>query len=273
MSLRLTRKGFISSVYDDPAMRGLNAYLAGRRTWRDDAGHGGGGGGTAESGDDADPAGEDGNDTDDGVDNEDDTDAKDGNKKDKKDDKDDDEEVVPKWKLEKLHKRMTAADQRASALQKELDTLKSSKDINADVKRELDEIKSKVSTVEAERDKIAGERDDMRIKLAFTTLDAGVGEWVDVDTALKLVDVSDVDISDDGKVDKRALKSAMKALAKEKPYLLKPKSTKDDAQGEGNENGGGGSANPMNGRRKGSKNAPDAEALKSRFPALARINH
>lgn len=225
-----------------------------------DPGDGGGGkvqsGGTG--GDDTDPdddADDDGDDTDD-----------DGKPKGKvKDDDDDGEETVPKWKYEKLHTRMTAADRRASDLQKALDDLKSSKDINADVKKELEDIKTNVKTIEADRDKAREHASSLTIRLAALTL-KNAPDWEDVETALKLADLSDVDVSDDGKVDRRALRSALNALAKEKPYLVK-KSTGD---GGGTGGGNGRSAPAMGGRRTGAGQAPDAEALAKRFPVLAR---
>jgi copper chaperone CopZ len=263
MSLRLTRKGFITSVTDDPSMRGLNAYLAGRRQFRDDGGHGGGGTGDA-GGDDTPP---DGSDTGEGESDDEDDDAEEDDTKDtknKKDTKDDDEEVVPKWKYDKLHKRMQAADTNASTLRKQLDELKANADVPAEVKKELEEVKGKVASVEAERDKHVEANRVLTIKLASLTM-KGLPKWANADTALKLADLSDVDISDDGKVDSRALKAALNALAKEHPYLV----AKEDKGDTGNESGAG-SASKMNGKRTGQRDAPNKETLAKRFPALSR---
>ncbi len=268
MSLRLTRKGFITSVDNLPEMRGLAAYLAGRRAFRDDAGHDTG----AASGGDDDNAGED--DDPDDEEDEDETEDDDKSSKGKKKGEDDDEETVPKWKYEKLHNRMTAADRNAQTLRQQLEELKNSKDINADVKRELEEIKSNVGKVEKERDELVDKNKGLTIKLAavaMSTVD-GMPQWEDVDVALGLADLSDVDVSDDGKVDKRALKSALRALAKEKPYLTKKKAkaSADDANEQGD--GTNGSTGPkMAGKRKGDSGAPDRAALAARFPALNRV--
>lgn len=270
MSLRLTRKGFITAVDGLPEMRGLAAYLAGRRSWRDDGGHGSGAGsgGDDDAGDDDDDSSDD-DDAD--EDEEEDDDAKGKKKpKGKKDDEDDDEETVPKWKYDKLHNRMTAADRNATDLRKQLDDLKAKADLPAEVKRELEEIKSSVAEKDATIETLSGKNKSLTVKLAALTMTGdGMPVWEDVDTALRLADLSDVDVSDEGKVDKRALRSALKALAKEKPYLVKKRKTSDDT--DGNEAGTEGSGPKMNGKRKGDKTAPDKAALAQRFPALNRI--
>jgi hypothetical protein len=222
-------------------------------------------GGAPESGDDTPPDGagdDDGSDdsTDDDSDEEDEDDDKDSKSK---KDKDEEEEVVPKWKLDKAHKRMSAADKRASELQKQLDELKANADVPAEVKKELESVKQQVAAKDDQIRKVTGERDKLSVKLAATTI-KGAPDWEDIDTALNLADLSEVEVDDEtGKVDMRALKSALTALAKEKPFLVKKVKTADATQG------GGASASPMNGQRKGRKGSgPDRSALESRFPAL-----
>lgn len=269
MSPRLTNKYIIASLDADPAMAGLRAYRSGRRRFRDDGGHGtggtGGGDDDAGSGDAGDEGDGSSSDEDDDT-GDDDKDPK--NKGKGKDDEDEDDETVPKWKYDKLHKRMQAADRTSSDLRTQLEELKNSKDINADVKRELDDIKTKVGAVESERDKLMETNKGLSIKLAaLAMIGDGMPVWEDPDVALRLADLSDVDISDEGKVDKRALKSALKALAKEKPYLVKKAVKASD--GDGNESGATGGTK-MNGNRKGSTGTPDRTALASRFPVLGR---
>lgn len=256
MSQRLTRKGFITSLSDLPEMRGLAAYMAGRRQFRDEGGHGGG-----ESGDDTPPDQED-NDEDESDNEDDDSEEKDDKKG--KVEKEEEEPTVPQWKYDRLHKRMQAADANSSALRKQLDELKASADVPAEVKKELEEVKAKVATTESERDKANETVRVLSIKLASLTM-KGVPQWANADTALRLADLSDVDISDDGKVDTKALKAALNAVAKEHPYLV-VKETKDDT---GNESGTG-STRKMNGGRKGQDQAPNKETLAKRFPALNR---
>lgn len=215
----------------------------------------------ADDGDDTPP--DDGDDADDGDDEDDDTDADSGKtkKKPKKsgDDEDDDEETVPKWKLDKLHTRMTAADRRASELQKQLDDLKATKDINPEVKKELDELKSKMGPVQTERD-------TLRLHVAFLT--NNTIKWRDPEAALKLVDLSEVEFDDKGRVDKRALKAALKDLAASKSYLVADDTADDDTKDK--------DTTPVtttakNGKRRGSKPDTDRAALAKRYPVLNQM--
>lgn len=263
MSLRLTRTGFLAAL-DDPSTRGLRAYQAGRRWLRDDGGHGGGNAGgeddKADEEDDSDEEDEDASD----EDEDDDKETK-GKKKDKKKDDEEDEEVVPKWKYDKAHSRMTAADRRSSELQKQIDALKASADVPAEVKRELEELRPKVAQAEKERDDARAEVGKLQVKVAFFSINDT--EWEDPETALQLADLSDVDVSDDGKVDKRALKAALRDLAKRKPYLVKKKAAKGDNTNEGEASG-----SKMAGGRKGQKGtSPTREQLAASFPALRRV--
>jgi hypothetical protein len=90
-------------------------------------------------------------------------------------------------------------------------------------------------------------------------------EWVDVDDALKLVNLSDVDVDDDGNIDRRDLRLAMKDLAKRKPHLVKAKKTDDGNDGENDDKSSG---SRMNGRRRGQRTGVDREASAKRFPVL-----
>jgi hypothetical protein len=132
--------------------------------------------------------------------------------------------------------------------------LKGKKDINAEVKAEIDELKPK-----AER--LAKENNDLKIRLAFFSVNTV--DWQDVDAALRLLDTSDIDLDDKGNVDKRAMKAAIKQLAKEKAYLVKP-ATKDDDAGDGT------GTTKMNGNRKGSRGTATKDELAKRFPVLNR---
>jgi hypothetical protein len=261
MSLRLTNKRMITSLSDDPSMRGLIAYMNGRRSFRDAGGHGAGGAGDA-GGDDTPPD----DDAGDSSDEEDDVEDEDAKKDDKKDDKDEEEEVVPKWKYDKAHTRMTAADRRASELEKALNDLKANADVPAELKKELEDIKGQVSKVEGERDKLANLNRTLTIKLASLTM-KGLPQWANADTALKLADLSDVDIDEaTGKVDNRALKAALNALAKEHPYLV----AKDDTKGDGTKNDQDASGTKMAGGRKGQSTNTSRDVLAKRFPVLNR---
>ena len=176
---------------------------------------------------------------------------------DTKDKKDDEEETIPKWKYDKLHARMEAADRRSSALQRQLDELKDKKDISDDVRTEIADLKPKVECLQQENS-------DLRIKVAF--FGVNTVDWHDPDTALRMLDLSEVDVDEKGNVDKRALKSAIRDLAKSKPYLVKPKQQQED--GEEPE---GGKPTKMAGQRKGQGNRPSKEQLASRFAVLNHL--
>lgn len=261
MSLRLTQPGRAAADEFIAAHRRIIGYTKRGPVWAV-------AGGAPEDGD-TDPG--DGGDGGDGGESEEDDDAEEDDDEGEGDDdakgkgkKDDEEPTVPQWKYDKLHKRMTAADQRSSMLQKQIDELKSGKDVNAEVKAELDALKANVSKIEADRDKHQQRANGLTIRLAALTL-PGSPEWENVDTALKMADLSDVDVDEEtGKVDKRALKSALTALAKEHPYLVKKKA----AAGDSTDADGTVSGSKMNGQRKGTKGTTDRERLKSRFPVL-----
>lgn len=225
------------------------------------------GGAPGDDGEDAPPDGAGGDDdSDDDSDDEDedeDDDADKGKKKKKKDDEEPEEEVVSKRKYDKTHARMTAADRRSSELQAKLDELKDSAKVPDEIKRELAEIKSTVAEQTKTIEKITGARDTALIKLASLTV-KGAPEWKNVEAALKLADLTDVEVFDDGKVDTVALKKALKKAAVDHPYLVVDKKTEatDDTK---NEQGG---APTMNGKRKGAPTTPDRAALSARFPVL-----
>jgi hypothetical protein len=211
--------------------------------------------------DDGDPGGDDtppdDDDAADADDDEGDDDTKTKKSKGKKDD-DDDEETVPKWKLDKAHTRMTAADRRASDLQKQLDELKATKDLNPEVKREIEELRAKLTPVTEERDKL-------RIHVAFLT--TNTIKWRDPEAALKLADLSEVEFDDKGKIDKRALKAALKDLAASKPFLVNV----DDEDGDTKDKDTPPTTTPANGKRKGTKSTPDRATQAKRFPVLNQI--
>lgn len=217
------------------------------------------GGGSDDSGDD--DAGDDDDSDDDADDSDDDSDEDEGKKKKSKSKKDDDDDdaTVPAWKYDKTLKRMQAADQRSSRLEKELADLKKagvdSKDVDAKLREENEKLTPKV-------EKLTKDNNELRLQVAF--LSANEINWVDPQVALKLVDLSDVDIDDEtGKVDTRALKAALKDLARSKKYLVKSAAKNEDDSDDSGASGG-----KMNGKRKGDKGTPDRAALAKRFPAL-----
>lgn len=218
------------------------------------------GGGTDDSGDD--DAGDDDDSGDDDADDSGDDDSGDDDKKKSKSKKDDDDDdaTVPQWKYDKTLKRMQAADQRSSRLEKELADLKKqgtdAKDVDAKLREENEKLTPRV-------EQLTKDNNSLRLQVAF--LSANEINWVDPQVALKLVDLSDVDIDDEtGKVDTRALKAALKDLARSKKYLVQPAAGKGEDAGDDS----GASGGKMNGKRKGDKGTPDRAALAKRFPAL-----
>lgn len=212
----------------------------------------GGGGGT----DDPPEDDEDEDDEDDSTDDEDDDDENDKSKS-KKDDEDD---KVDRAEYDRVKRHRAAADRRNAELTAENTRLKNE---NAALKAEgkdgkLDEATTaRVTELESNVEKRDQEIHRLRIANAF--LASNSHDWADPEDALRLADLSDVEIEEDGTV--HGLKQALDRLAKRKPHLLKSKSDEDKGKGPS------GSAN--NGRRKGQTKKPDRDALSKSYPILA----
>jgi hypothetical protein len=149
-----------------------------------------------------------------------------------------------------LRDRMKAADQRAARFEQELKQLKE-KDMPAAEKlqRDFEESQKQVETLQSTNQKLA-------LQVAF--LSDNTYTWHNPDRALKLVDLSQVEIDADGKVS--GLKDALKALATSDPYLIKKEVSQEEnrtppgtAPGNNGANGSG---------------KPKATALQSRFPVM-----
>jgi hypothetical protein len=130
----------------------------------------------------------------------------------------------------------------------------------------LSEEEKRKRDLEAATEQLKAKDDEIKgLKLERAFLKDNTHEWHNPDAALKLVDLSNVAIGDDGKT--TGLKEALEALAKTHPYLVKPKAT------EG-ETGAGASAAPAGvtgvagqGSAGGQGNQARA-GLEKRFPAL-----
>jgi len=88
-------------------------------------------------------------------------------------------------------------------------------------------------------------------------------KWHDPETALKLVDMSDVTVDDEGKVE--GMKEAVDALAKEHAYLLKR--DEDEGEDEGRPSGAAFGKNKKDDKGK----QADREALLKKYPTLTRM--
>jgi predicted RNase H-like nuclease (RuvC/YqgF family) len=148
-----------------------------------------------------------------------------------------------------LRERMKAADQRAGRFEAELKQLRD-KNLPAAEKLERDfkESQEQVRTLQTANQQLA-------LQVAF--LKDNTYTWHNPERALKLVDLSQVEIDAEGNVS--GLKDALKALATSDAYLVKtdaePKETTPPATSPGN-NGGNGSGSTSSKQRT------------ARFPAL-----
>ena len=143
-----------------------------------------------------------------------------------------------------------------------------------------EDVKRQLAEVQASAEKSQSLVSDLRVKVAFLSNPVDGIVWQDPADALKFIDLTDVDISDDGKVDGRALRSAVKRLAKEKPYLLKAKPAARKSGGAGDGDGdeadtGSSGGNSASGRvvnkRRGQAPAKATEAeLRRKYPAAFR---
>lgn len=156
--------------------------------------------------------------------------------------------------------RTRAADQRAAQAEAELKALKD-KDLP-----ELEKAKKSVVELTAERDRLQTALKEERLARAF--LEDNTHKWVNPRTALKLADLSKVDIDDNGAV--VGLKAALDELAKSEPYLIDKGSGTGDGGGDSGGSGGKGSAGagapPANGQPPQGSKLSTADIHK-RFPA------
>lgn len=207
----------------------------------------------------ADPDDDDDDDHDD-----DDDDANDAGKKKKTDDdgadNPDDGDDDGNDELERMRRRMKAADKRADEVAAELKKIQDAKkDDLTKAQDEVTELKGQVETLQSE---VSG----LRLQNAFLTSNSQT--WHDPDTALALAQtkkyLEDVVDEESGEVDRPALKKALDRLAKEHPYLVKTEDKKKDEPDEpSGEPGGGRSDNNQDDKAKKAK-------MKSRFPVLNR---
>lgn len=156
---------------------------------------------------------------------------------------------------------------------------------NADLERRLraiedkdkpaDEVKDReVSELRQTKATLAEANRDLRLRLAVLTTPVRDVEWADVEDVIRLVDLSDVDVDEDGTVDRKALRIALRDLARRKPHLVVKKargrSSSDDDNEDEIDDDQRSSAPPMNGKRKGEGRKPDRAALAKRFTVLNR---
>jgi hypothetical protein len=81
-----------------------------------------------------------------------------------------------------------------------------------------------------ENESLQGTVKSLALQVAFLSVNDVT--WHNPQRALQLADLSEVEIGDDGTVDSKALKAAMKKLAAEEPYLVKKSKDDEDEEDE-----------------------------------------
>lgn len=151
---------------------------------------------------------------------------------------------------EQYRDRMRAADQRAAKFEAELQQIRD-KDLP-----EAEKLKRDFDT--AQKQVVELQDSNKRLALENAFLKDNTYGWHNPDRALKLVDLSQVEIQSDGSV--AGLKDALKALATSDPYLIKQQTDDSKPQQQG------GTAPGNNGNSSTSK--PNAAKMVGRLPAL-----
>lgn len=131
--------------------------------------------------------------------------------------------TVSRADFERIQNQLRAADQRRDAAEKEAQKLKDAQ------LTEAQRTEKALKDTQAENAQLQGVIKDLQIKNAFLTDNSH--DWHDARAALKLADLSGVEITDDGTV--TGLKQALDAVAKSSPYLLKTKADGETDNGKG----------------------------------------
>lgn len=157
--------------------------------------------------------------------------------------------MVPQSEVDAVRERMRAADQRAAKFEQELRQLRDKDLPEAEkLKRDFTESQEQVKTLTETNNALA-------LKVAF--LSDNTYSWHNAERALKLVDLSQVEINADGSVS--GLKEALKALATSDPYLVKQEAKEETKTPPGTAPGNNGGSAPQK---------PGTKGLAARIPAL-----
>lgn len=127
-------------------------------------------------------------------------------------------------------------------------------------KSDLEKATGGLTEAQAKAEKLEADNKDLLIQNAF--LMDNKHTWANPKAALRLADLTDVEIDDDGVV--TGLAEALDKLAKSDPYLLKSK--KDDDE-EDDDDKGGPTGQPVGRKTKGN---PGRDKLLAKYPALRR---
>ncbi len=188
------------------------------------------------------------------------------------DDKDDKPKGVSQEAYDKLKRRMQAADRaknEAVAKAKKADELQAKIDeIEGKDKTDGEKALADLTKSQGDLDKVTKNRDELKernqellIENAF--LKNTKFKWHDVNAAMKLLDLDDVEIDDDGEID--GLDKAIKALAKSHAFLIKDDDEDDEDRqpvgaGASGFGGGGGST-----KRSASQQQQDRNRIAAKY--------
>lgn len=176
-------------------------------------------------------------------------------------------------------------DDKGGDPQKKITALEDEKNRHFEARRKAEEELAKLQKFKDEVDKkgrteIENLQHDLEVREArIAELEKGISnlvvktaflenkdyEWHNPERALALVDLSEVEVGEDGSVkNPDVLKAAIKKLADEEPYMLKPKNGEDDDKKDkpGIKTGDAPKPKPK------SDDKAKLEALKSKYPAL-----
>lgn len=206
-------------------------------------------------------------------DDDDDKSTKDKGKKSKdKGSSDDDEDEEDEEKLTRPERQAARYRTRLREQERENKELKDRLKALEDKDKKPDEIVSRdLQDAQSKVDRLSAANRNLLLENAFFR--ANTVDWVDPTDALRLIDLDDVDVDDDGTVDARGLRAALKDLAKRKPHLVKQAKSSGRANDESDEEEEEEerprrSARSVNGTRKGSKGTNNKEQLAKQFPVL-----
>lgn len=158
-------------------------------------------------------------------------------------------DTIPRAEADALRERMKAADRRAAELDTQLKQLRDKDLPEAEkLKRDYEETQKRVETLQATNKQLA-------LQVAF--LKDNTYTWHNPETALKLVDLGQVTIEEDGSVS--GLKDALKALATNNDYLIKKEAATTQETPP---------ATTATGNNGGSNGKPSTKGLAARFPAM-----
>lgn len=208
---------------------------------------------------------------------EDDDDTDDGDDADEDDDEDDNEDNKSKKsaaqkRIEELsaeakqhRKKASERGRRIRELEARLAELEKGSGKGKQGNDDEDDKSEEVTQLKSDFEKVLTDNEQLRIENAF--LRNTKFQWKNPKAALKLADLTDVEINDDGEVE--GLDDALEALAKSDPYLLaeKGKQGDDDDEDDDDKPKAKRTGQPTGKSKKGQ---PNRDKLIAKYPALRR---